>query len=120
MIAGLETGEPGWVAALLRAGAAIVSHQGLAASIILAVVLAVIAAGIYLPPQAMRAILVLALVVAAVFWVFGEAFGGILAGGATDPDPDSGPLLALLALSYWPARAAVTAPARAGEGTIAS
>ena len=80
MIAGLEAGEPGWVAALLRAGAAVVAHQGLAASIILAVVLAVIAAGVYLPPQAMRAILVLALVVAAVFWVFGEAFGGILAG----------------------------------------
>jgi len=118
MIAGLEAGEPGWVAALLRAGAATVSHQGLAASIILAVVLAVIAAGVYLPPQAMRAILVLALVVAAVFWVFGEAFGGILAGGATDPG--SGPLLALLALSYWPARSAVTAPARAGGGTIAS
>jgi hypothetical protein len=118
LIVGLEAGEPGWLAASLRAGAALVSDQGLAASIILAAVLAVIAVGIYLPPQAMRAILVLALVVAVVFWVFGEAFGGILAGGATDPD--SGPLLGLLALSYWPARAAVTAPAPAAEETTAS
>ena len=44
----------------------------------------------------------LALVVAAAIWVVGEAFGMILAGGATDPN--SGPLLALLALAYWPAR----------------
>ncbi len=44
----------------------------------------------------------LAIVVAAVIWVFGEAFGTILAGGATDPN--SGPLLILLALAYWPLR----------------
>ena len=46
--------------------------------------------------------MLLALVAAAVIWVVGEAFGTILAGGATDPN--SGPLLALLALAYWPAR----------------
>jgi len=118
MIAGMADGEPGWVAALARAGAALVAHQGLAASIILAVVLAIIAIGVYLPPPAMRATLVVALVVAAVIWVFGEAFGEIMAGGATDPN--SGPLLALLALSYWPARAAVTAQVHAEEGRIAS
>ena len=39
-------------------------------------------------------------VVAAFIWVFGEAFGQLLTGGATDPD--SGPLLALIALAYWP------------------
>ena len=114
----MADGEPGWVAALERGGAAVVAHQGLAASIVLAVVLSVIAAGVYLPLPAMRATLVLAIVVAAVIWVFGEAFGEIMAGGATDPN--SGPLLALLALSYWPARAAVTAPARAEKGTTAS
>jgi hypothetical protein len=114
MIAGMQAGEPAWVAAVARAGAATVAHQGLAASIILAVVLTVIAVGVCLPPAAMRATVVLALVVAAVFWAFGEAFGGIMAGGATDPG--SGPLLALLALSFWPARASVI---RAGEGSIA-
>ena len=41
--------------------------------------------------------------IAAVIWVFGEAFGVILTGGGTDPN--SGPLLALLALAYWPAAA---------------
>ena len=38
---------------------------------------------------------------AAFIWVFGEAFGGILAaGGGTDPN--SALLLALLSLAYWP------------------
>jgi len=46
-------------------------------------------------------------VVAAFIWVFGEAFGQILTGGATDPN--SGPLLALLALAYWPSAPGETA-----------
>jgi hypothetical protein len=122
MIAGMAAGEPGWVAVLARGGAAVVAHQGLTASVVLAVALAVIAAGVYLPPPAARATLVLAVVVAAVIWVFGEAFGAIMAGGATDVN--SGPLLALLALSYWPPRAAGTGPARVeltspGEGKVA-
>ena len=118
MIAGMADGEPGWVAGLTRAGAAVVAHQGLAASIVLAVVLVAIAVSVYLPPQVMRASLVLAVAVSAVIWVFGEAFGAIMAGGATDVN--SGPLLALLALSYWPSGAAVTGPARIEEGTVAS
>jgi hypothetical protein len=118
MIAGMAGGEPGWLAALDNHAASLLAGQGVAASIVLAVALAVIAAGVYLPRPAARATLVLAIVVAAVIWVFGEAFGTILAGGATDPN--SGLLLILLALTYWPARAAagapaVTAPAAAGQ-----
>ena len=116
MIAGMESGQPGWLAAIDRDAAALVAHQGLAASIVLAVALAVIAAGVYLPPRVAKATLALAIIVAAVIWVVGENFGMILAGGATDPN--SGPLLALLALTFWPAKAVITAtaPARA-EGT---
>ncbi len=105
MIAGMESGEPGWLAALDKQSAALVAHHGLAASIVLAVALAIIAVGVYLPPPLARATLILALAVAAVIWVVGEAFGTILAGGATDPN--SGPLLALLALAYWPSAATV-------------
>ncbi len=114
MIAGMESGEPGWLAAIDRNAAALVAHQGLAASIVLAAALVIIAVGVYLPPPAAKGTLVLAIVVAAVIWVVGEAFGTILAGGATDPN--SGPLLALLALTYWPVRTAVTAPARTAPG----
>jgi hypothetical protein len=99
-VAGLTSGEPGWVAGLEGHAAAVLAHQGLAASIVLAVALAVIAVGVFLPPPLARGTLILALVVAAVIWVFGEAFGTILAGGGTDPN--SAPLLALLALAYWP------------------
>jgi len=122
MIAGMESGQPSWLQALMRGAASLTAGQGLAASIVLAVALAVIAVGVYLPAPLAQSILVLAIVVAAVIWVFGQAFGGILAGGATDPN--SGPLLALLALCYWPLRAASVAPGRADvrpatEGTVA-
>jgi hypothetical protein len=100
MIAGMESGEPGWLTAIDRNAAALVAHQGLAASVVLAVALVIIAVGVYLPRPAARATLILALVVALVIWVVGEDFGAILAGGATDPN--SGPLLALLAVAYWP------------------
>ena len=119
MIAGMESGEPGWLAAIDRSAASLVAHQGLAASIVLAVALVLIAVGVFLPPSAARATLVLAIVVAAVIWVVGEAFGTILAGGATDPN--SGPLLILLALVYWPTGSAASAApgaarARRGRG----
>jgi hypothetical protein len=124
MIASMESGEPGWLAALDRGAASLVAHQGLAASIVLAIALVIIAVGVYLPSGAAKATLVLAIVVAAVIWVFGEALGTILVGGATDPN--SGPLLILLALCYWPVRTTVTGPARTdpalasvGEGTVA-
>jgi len=66
MIAGMADDEPGWVAAIERNAAALVAHQGLAASIVLAAALVIIAAGAYLPRPAARATLVLAIVVAAV------------------------------------------------------
>ena len=54
MIAGMESGEPGWLAALDRSAASLVAHQGLAASIVLAAALVIIAVGVYLPPRPPR------------------------------------------------------------------
>ena len=108
---GMTGGEPGWVAWLENHAAAVLDYQGLTASIVLAVALAVIAAGVFLPPPLARSALILALVVAAFIWVFGEAFGQILTGGATDPN--SAPLLALLTLAYWPPATAGAPPAMA-------
>ncbi len=104
MISGMEDGNPGWLAALDRGAASLVSGQGLAASVALAAALILVAAGVYLPAPAAKATLVLAIVVTLVIWVFGEAFGMIIAGGATDPN--SGLPLVLLALGYWPLKAA--------------
>jgi hypothetical protein len=111
MIAGLERGEPGWLAAIDRGATALVGHQGLAASVVLAIVLVLVAVGVYLPAPAARGALALAIAVAAVIWVVGEALGGILAGGATDPN--SGPLLILIALAYWPLGTASRQPGKA-------
>jgi len=100
MLVDMTGGEPGWVTGLEIHAASVLANQGLAASIVLAVALIVIAVEVVLPPPLARGTLILALVVAAFIWVFGEAFGQLLAGGATDPN--SAPLLALLALAYWP------------------
>jgi hypothetical protein len=97
-------GEPSWLAAISQHGAAFLAHQGLAASAVLAALFALIAIGVYLPPSAARATLAVAVVLAAAIWVAGQALGGILTGSETDPD--SGPLLILLVLAFWPARTA--------------
>jgi hypothetical protein len=110
MISGMAAGEPGWLSSIDRFAAATVAQHGLAAAIVLAILLAAIAAGVYLPATAARATLVLAIVVAAAIWVFGEALGTIFTGGGTDPS--SGPLLALLALAYWPGQIRIHRPAR--------
>ena len=111
MITGMANGEPGWLAALDKHAAALVAHQGLAASIVLAIALIIVAVGVFLPPPLAKGTLILAMVAAAVIWVVGEALGTILTGSGTDPN--SGPLLALLALAYWPL--ATTARPRAGR-----
>jgi hypothetical protein len=115
MIAGMESGEPGWLASIDRGAAALVAHQGLAASIVLAIALVLIAVAVCLPQRTAKAGLVLAIVVAAVIWVAGQDLGMVLVGGATDPN--TGPLLILLALAYWPARTLTRAvPSPAAEG----
>jgi hypothetical protein len=105
LISGMAGGEPGWLAGLDHGAATLVAHQGLAVSVALAVALALIGVSVYLPTPAARAGVAAAVILAALIWVFGEALGGIFTGSGTDPN--SGPLLALLALAYWPSRAAV-------------
>jgi hypothetical protein len=117
LIAGMESGEPGWLAGLMRGAASLVAGQGLAVSIVLAAAFLLIAPGVFLPVRAARATLVLAIVFAATTWLFVQALGGLLASGATDPE--SGPLLALLALTYWPAASAGDADTPADAATAA-
>jgi hypothetical protein len=118
MISRMASGQPGWLAWIDRHAASALSHDGLTVSIVLAVALIVVALGVYLPPSAARATLVLALVLATAIWL-AEGLGGMLTGSGTDPN--SGPLLALLAIAYWPVANAVSgqvatsAPAPTGE-----
>jgi len=104
----MAPGEPAWLGwADSRLGALLGQH-GLLASIVLAAALVLIAAGVFLPARGARAAVVLALLAAAALWL-AQGLGGIFTGMTTDPD--SGPLLALLALSFWPRAATPATPA---------
>ena len=99
MVTGMEDGEPGWIKAIDRWGGSLLAGRGTQFSIVLAVLFAVIAICVFVP-QLTRPALIAAIILAGLIWVFGEDFGEIATGDATDPN--SGPLLALLALCYWP------------------
>lgn len=101
MIAGMSGAEPAWLARIDAQLAGLLSHRGPAAALALAVLLTVIAVGIYLPEPVVRPVLALAILTAGALWL-AEGFGGVLAGTGTDPN--TGPLLGLLALAYWPLR----------------
>ncbi len=95
----LAAGEPGWLAALNRTTATTLGpHAGLVC-LALAAAFALTGAGILLRATT-RPALVLAVILALFIWVTGEDFGGILTGHATDPN--TGPLLILLAAAFWP------------------
>lgn len=101
LVAGLNNGgQPGWLAHIDRSSESLFLHHGTAMAVLLAVVCIVVAAGVFAPPQVAQLTVVLAIVVFALIWVAVQNFGGIVAGGATDPN--SGLLVILLALIYWP------------------
>jgi hypothetical protein len=99
MVSAMASGQPGWLSSLDNHLAAFLTSHGPAMAVILAVALALVAVSVYPPRPAARAGVVLAIVIAAFIWV-AEGLGSMLAGGGTDPN--SGPLLALVALAYWP------------------
>jgi hypothetical protein len=103
LLAEAADGEPGWLARLDGHAASALGPHGLAASIVLAVLLAIVAIGIFGPPRWVKGVIVLAVLLAALIWA-AQGFGGLLSGASTDPE--SGPLLALIAVAYWPVRGA--------------
>jgi hypothetical protein len=99
MVSGMTDSQPSWLVSLENSMGNALAGRGLAATIVLVVACLIIAAAVWLP-RLRRPGLILALVTAAFIWVFGEALGGILTGAGTDPN--SGPLLALWAVTFWP------------------
>lgn len=100
LVAGLDSGQPGWLAHVDTVSESFFLHHGEAAALLLALMCVLAAVSVYFPPTFTQFMIVLAIVVFAAIWVAVEDFGGILAGGATDPN--SGPLVILFALMYWP------------------
>ncbi len=102
LIVGQVDGEPGWMASVDRSAAGLVDHRGLGSSVVLAVLLAVVATGVYLAPAWANATVALSMALGLAFWVVGQDFGALFTNGATDVN--SGPLLILLGLAYWNGR----------------
>jgi hypothetical protein len=107
----------GAMAALLllapASSATLTARGGTQAAIVtigLAAACALAAVGVFVP-AALRPALLVAAIAALVIWALGENFGDLASGSATDPN--SGPLLALIALAFWPAGARLARSGRA-------
>ena len=124
-IAGNVEGAPSGYVWLLDHATRAANGHGHALGIALGLALALVALSVLAPwPRAVRAGVVLAVVLAALIWVFAQGLGMPFQGMGTDPD--TGPLLALIAIAYWPARRAAaatetvsSAAAAAAEGAAA-
>jgi hypothetical protein len=119
LVAGLNNGQPGWLTHIDKVSESFFLHHGGTAAVLLAVMCVVAGLSVYISPSFTQFMIVMVIVVFAIIWIAVQNLGGILAGGATDPN--SGPLIILLALIYWPLSAAVfrrdqpTAPASDGK-----
>ena len=110
LVATMDSGQPGWLAHIDVSTESLFLHHGTTMAVLLAIVCLVVAAGVLLPPTATQFTIVLAVVVFALIWVAVQDVGGILAGGATDPN--AAPLVILIVLIYWP----LTPPDGSGSG----
>jgi hypothetical protein len=121
VISGVGQGAPTWYVTLLDHATAWTLGRGGEFGIVFGLALVLVALSVLAPrtrPQLLRAGIVLALVLSALIWVFGEGFGMPFMGMGTDPD--TGPLLALLALAFWPSSTGgAAAPAESATAAVA-
>ena len=96
----MSAGQPGWLLRIDRWSEAVLLHDGTTVAIVFALFCIGVAVCVYLHPTVTRVVLVVAMTVVTVIWVAVQNVGGDLAGGATDPN--SGLVVVLLALVYWP------------------
>ena len=113
-------GQPGWIIYVMNGLSSLAGQRGLEISVVLAVLCALVAGGVFTQPT-IRPALVAATVLGLLFWI-AEGFGGIFTGQGTDPS--TGPLLVFLAACFWPRSTAIPSgriPARrADAGSVAA
>lgn len=100
MVAGMADGEPHWLGSINTWAAGLLAGRGLGVSIALAACFFLIALCV-LVPSLTKPGLILAVALSLAIWVIAQDFGTLFTAHATDPN--SGLLVALLALCYWPA-----------------
>jgi hypothetical protein len=99
-----------WLSTVQDWAANTAKGHGLVIALVLALASAVIGVGVAIDWRP-HALLSLAIVLSLAYWVFGQGFGGIFQGSATDPN--AAPLFCLIALSLFPLAAAGRRPASA-------
>jgi len=97
------SGEPGWLAHLESAASGVFAGRGTSVALVLAVISFVIGLGPLLTKRS-AVFLVAGIALSLDYWIFGQAFGQMLTGMGTDPN--TGPLVILLALTIFPIRPA--------------
>lgn len=116
VVTSTASGEPGWLLHLDRYSGSLLFHDGTAVAVALAAFCCVAAVGVYLPSRGTQVVVVLVVVAFTVMWVAVQNLGGILAGGATDPN--SAPLVVLLAVTYWPLGQPARVPSEAASSEL--
>jgi hypothetical protein len=91
-------GQPGWLTAIMNGLSRLAGQRGTEISVVLAAACALVALGVF-DRRVIRPALVAATVLGLLFWI-AEGLGGIFTGQGTDPN--TGPLLILLAACFWP------------------
>ena len=99
-------GQPGWLTAVMNDLSRLAGQRGTEISIVLAVLCGLVAVGV-LATATLRTALIMAAGLALLFWI-AEGLGGIFTGQGTDPN--TGPLLVLLAACFWPHPAVCRGP----------
>lgn len=97
-------GQPGWLVSVMNGMSGLTAQRGDEILVVLAVLCAAVAVGV-LGRRTIRPALAVAMTLGLVFWL-AEGLGGIFTGQGTDPN--TGPLLILLAACYWPRSVAGT------------
>ena len=110
MVSGMGSGEPGWIKSMDSALASVLDGRGADVSIVVAALCIVVAYGVFIH-RAARIAVVLAIGLGTAFWT-AENFGGVFTTKGTDPN--SGLLIILLALVYWPLSATTRQPSTSG------
>ena len=107
---GSADGTPGWLTSLHDLAGAVLSNAGSVPFIALVVVMVLIGVGGLTPRPWRTAAAVAGAVLATVFWVLGQNIGELYSGQATDPN--TGPLIVLMALALVGSAASARLPAR--------
>jgi hypothetical protein len=103
-------GQPGWLTSIMNDGSRLAGDHGLGISIALAVLCAAVAGGVW-ARSTLRPALAITIALGLAFWL-AQGLGGIFTGQGTDPN--TGPLLVLVAACYWPVTRLLRQPPATG------